>query len=150
MAERPLYTAQASVEIAAAPEAVFDAWLDPTIAAQFLAAGETEVAEMEMDPREGGRFRLVMQGANTRFEHDGRYVLIDRPKRLIFTWISEGTDRRLSLVTVTFTPIAAGVRVHVEHEGLPDAERAGRHEYGWGTIVMKLARLTSAEEGAAQ
>ncbi len=143
MAERPLYKAHASIEIAASPEAVFDAWLDPAIAAQFFAAGETSVVELEMDPREGGVFRLAMQGPAARFEHEGRYVLIDRPRRLIFTWISDGTDHRLSLVTVTFTPIATGVRVQVEHEGLPDAERAGRHQHGWGTIVAKLAALKS-------
>jgi uncharacterized protein YndB with AHSA1/START domain len=143
--ERTLFRAEASIDIAAPPEAVFDAWLDPTLAARFFAAGETDVAELEMDPREGGAFRLTMQGPNARFEHEGRYVLIDRPRRLIFTWISDGTNDRLSLVTVTFTPIAAGVRVHVEHEGLLDAERAGRHEDGWGTILAKLARLKSAE-----
>jgi uncharacterized protein YndB with AHSA1/START domain len=141
MAERSLYRAHASIEIAAPPEAVFDAWLDPAIAARFFSAGETEVVEVEMDPREGGAFRLVMQGPAARFEHEGRYVLIDRPRRLIFTWVSDGTDHRLSLVTVTFTAIAAGVRVQVEHEGLPDTERAGRHEYGWGTILAKLAAL---------
>jgi uncharacterized protein YndB with AHSA1/START domain len=143
MAEGPLYKAHASIEIAASPEAVFDAWLDPTIAARFFAAGETSVVELEMDPREGGVFRLVMQGPSTRFEHEGRYVLIDRPRRLIFTWTSEGTDHHLSLVTVNFTPLAGGVRVELEHEGLPDAERAGRHEYGWGTILAKLAGLKS-------
>lgn len=148
MAEPPLYRAEASIDIAAAPEAVFDAWLDPAMAARFFAAGATEVAELELDPREGGAFRLVMQGDDGRFEHVGRYVLIDRPRRLIFTWVSEGTDHHLSLVTVTFTPTAAGVRVHVEHEGLPDAERAGRHEYGWGTIVAKLAQQI-AGTGAA-
>jgi uncharacterized protein YndB with AHSA1/START domain len=146
MAERPLYLAEASVDIAAAPEAVFDAWLDPTLAARFFAAGETRVAELEMDPREGGSFRLVMQGAE-RFEHQGRYVLIDRPRRLIFTWVSSGTDHQLSLVTVTFTSIPIGVRVQVQHEGLPDAERAARHQHGWGTILAKLDQLT-APEGA--
>jgi uncharacterized protein YndB with AHSA1/START domain len=140
VAERAPYRATASIEIAADPRAAFDAWLDPAKAARFLAAGETSVAEADIDPREGGAFRIVMQGPTERYEHHGRYVLIDPPRRLIFTWISAGTDWRLTLVTVRFTPIAEGVRIYLEHEGLPDAERAGRHQDGWRTILEKLAK----------
>jgi uncharacterized protein YndB with AHSA1/START domain len=145
MAEPSPYRAYAEIEIAAAPAKVFDAWLDPGLAARFFAGGDTVVGEIAIDPREGGAFRLVMQDGAARFEHEGRYVVIERPRRLIFTWFSAGTDHRLSLVEVTFTPTAAGVRVRVEHEGLPDAERAGRHQRGWGTILAKLSRLFSAE-----
>ena len=141
MAEPILARASASIEIAAAPEAVFDAWLDPAIAGRFLAAGEMGVETAEIDAREGGGFRIVMRGDTGSVEHSGRYVVIDRPRRLIFTWISNGTDWRLSLVTVAFTAIPDGVRVDLQHEGLPDDDRAGRHERGWGTILAKLAKL---------
>ena len=83
-----------------------------------------------------------MQGAGERFEHSGRYVVIERPLRLVFTWISAGTDHRLSLVTVVFTPCDGGVRIDLEHEGIPDAERALRHERGWDSILRRLATCT--------
>jgi uncharacterized protein YndB with AHSA1/START domain len=82
-----------------------------------------------------------MQGDAKSYEHSGRYVVIDRPRRLVFTWISAGTDHRLSLVTIVFTPIQGGVRLDLEHEGIPDAERARQHESGWASILRKLARL---------
>jgi uncharacterized protein YndB with AHSA1/START domain len=144
MAETPLARAGASIEIAVSPEAAFDAWLNPALAARFMGAGEMTVPKLEIDAREGGEFRIVMQRDDVRLVHVGRFVLVERPRRLVFTWISPGTDERLSLVTVSFTPTAAGVRVTVEHEGLPDAERAGRHDYGWGTILAKLASLIGA------
>ncbi len=143
MASPSPYRIAASVDIRATPEAVFDAWLDPRRAALFMAANTTIVGQFENDPREGGAFRLVMRGDDQTFEHWGRYVVIDRPRRLIFTWISSGTDHHLSLVTVLFTPIDTGVRVDLEHDGLPDAERAGRHEGGWNSILKKLANLNS-------
>jgi uncharacterized protein YndB with AHSA1/START domain len=146
MAEPSPFKATAEIEIAATPEAVFDAWLDPSLAARFFAAGETVVRAIAIDPREGGAFRLVMGDESETFEHQGRYVVIDRPRRLVLTWISSGTDHRLSLVEITFTPTAAGVKVRVEHEGIPDAERAGRHQRGWETILIKLAHLFA--EGA--
>ena len=141
MAEPILRKATVSVVIRARPDKVFDAWLDPSKAAGFLAAGDTAVGELALDPREGGEFRIVMQGERDSIEHRGRYVLIERPRRLIFTWISAGTDWRLSLVSLLFTPVEGGVRVDLEHEGLPDAERMERHRRGWGTILEKLAGL---------
>ena len=141
MATPSLHRVRATVMIHTTPEAAFDAWLDPRQAVRFLAANTTTVGEFVNDPREGGAFRLVMQGAGERFEHTGRYVVIDRPRRLVFTWISAGTDHRLSLVTVVFTPVGAGVRIDLEHEGIPDAERASRHEGGWASILRKLATL---------
>src|SRR5579863_2549147 len=143
MAEATPYRASAEIEIAAAPEAVFDAWLDPGMAARFLAAGETHVGEIAIDAREGGAFRIVMRRPDdTRVDHHGRYVVIDRPRRLVFTWMSAATEQRLSLVEVTFTPTASGVRVRIDHEGLPDAERAGQHQGGWASILAKLAHLS--------
>lgn len=141
MAQPSLYRATATITIRAAPEAAFDAWLDPRRAARFLAVGELTVAEFTNDPREGGEFRLVMQGAAGRYEHTGRYVLIDRPRRLVFTWVSAGTEYRLSLVSVLFTPVEEGVRIDLEHEGIPGEERAKGHEGGWASILKKLSTL---------
>jgi uncharacterized protein YndB with AHSA1/START domain len=141
MAAPSLYRATAAITIRTTPEAAFDAWLDPRQAARFLAPHPTTVGEFTNDPREGGAFRLVMEGAGERFEHSGRYVVIERPQRLVFTWISAGTDHRLSLVTLVFTPSSGGVRIDLEHEGIPDAERALRHERGWGSILGKLAAV---------
>jgi len=138
MASPSLQVARAGVTIRATPERAFDAWLDPKLAVQFLGAGGSEVSTFENDPREGGAFRLVMSFPDRHVPHEGRYVLIDRPRRLIFTWVSAGTDERLSLVTVTFTSVPEGVRVDLVHEGLPDAERAANHTYGWGTILAQL------------
>ena len=140
MAEAIALRATASIVVRAAPEKVFDAWLDPVKAAIFLAAGDTVARDVEIDAREGGAFRIVMSYQESGIEHRGRYVVIDRPRRLIFTWLSPGTEWRLSLVTVTFTEVQGGVRIDLEHEGLPNAEQAGRHQRGWGSILAKLAR----------
>ena len=139
MAEPILRRATASVEIEASPEAVFDAWLDPKIASRFMTGGLMTSAEAKIDPREGGAFSILMTDGQRRVPHEGRYVLIERPRRLIFTWISAGTDERLSLVTVRFTPTALGVCVDLEHEGLPGDGAVANHTQGWTSILRKLA-----------
>lgn len=143
MAATSAYVVKLGIDIRATPERAFDAWLDPRLAVQFLGAGGSTVTEFQNDPVVGGAFRLMMTFPDRERLHEGRYVVIDRPRRLVFTWISLGTDHRLSLVTVTFTPIPTGVRVELEHEGLPDAEQAKNHTHGWTTILDQLVQLFS-------
>jgi uncharacterized protein YndB with AHSA1/START domain len=128
---------EVSIEIEASPEAVFDAWLSPARMASFLCAGNTRVTELEVEPRVGGRFRLVMSDEQGAYDHHGRYLEIDRPHRLRFTWVSRSTEGATTEVTVTFTPIASGTRLVLVHLALPDEEAATRHERGWWSILAK-------------
>ena len=145
MTVHSLRRATASVTIRTTPERAFDAWLDPATARRFLAGGDDyQVSIFENDPREGGAFRLDMSDGQKVHVHEGQYVVIDRPNRLVFTWISAGVDLRLSLVTITFTPVAEGVRLDLEHEGIPDDARADAHRGGWISILTKLQTLQEA------
>src|SRR5260370_23602038 len=45
----------------APPQEVFAAWTDPDCARHWMAPGAMTVAELEMDPRPGGTFRLGMR-----------------------------------------------------------------------------------------
>src|SRR3954447_8772287 len=138
MAIAEVLRATATVTIKATAERCFDAWLDPAIAGQFMTGRTEMTATMMNEPVEGGAFRLAMRDARGVYEHEGRYVLIERPRRLVFTWVSLGTQERLSLVTVTFTPTPQGVRVDLVHEGVPDDGAAREHAQGWAEIMTKL------------
>lgn len=139
MAIAEVLRAAVSVTIRTTPERAFDAWLDPAIAARFLAGTDCDGSLFTNDPVEGGAFRVLMSGqAGKLHDHEGRYVVIDRPNRLIFTWVSVGTGERLSLVTVTFTAVAGGVRLDLLHEGLPSEAMIAAHAEGWTEILEKL------------
>ena len=73
-------------------EKVFDAWLTADRMARFLCAGDTHVASEEVDPRVGGAFRIIMANAQGSYDHRGRYLEIERPARLRFTWTSTATN----------------------------------------------------------
>ena len=60
---------------------VFDAWLTADRLARFLCAGDTHVASVEVDPRVGGAFRIIMANAQGSYDHRGRYLEIQRPSR---------------------------------------------------------------------
>jgi uncharacterized protein YndB with AHSA1/START domain len=123
--------------IRAPRETVFDAWLTPDRLVHFLCAGDTRVAAIEVDARVGGEFHLVMANERGRYDHRGRYLEIERPSRLRFTWISAATDGAETEVTVTFDDADSGTRVTLVHVGLRDPRAAERHQSGWQSILDK-------------
>ncbi|MDU8945335.1 SRPBCC family protein [Ovoidimarina sediminis] len=124
-------------QIAAPPERVFDAWLDPRMLTKFITP-DPGFAEPEVsnDPREGGRFDIIMK-ADRDLPHWGIYKVIDRPKRLVFTWVSEWSLED-SVVTLTFAPKDGGTEVTLVHERFKNEEIRDNHERGWGSILARL------------
>jgi uncharacterized protein YndB with AHSA1/START domain len=126
--------------IAAPPEAVFDAWGDAASLRRWMCPGDTRRTEVELDFWVGGRFRIVMHGEREFVQH-GEYLEIDRPRRLVFTWISDfvSPDEARTRVTVTFAPAASGATlVRLVHDELPDTDTYDRHVQGWADILRKL------------
>jgi uncharacterized protein YndB with AHSA1/START domain len=123
----------------AAPGEVFDAWIDVDSLTQWMCAGTSRVTAAELDPRVGGRFRIVMSGERGDTEHTGEYRELRRPHRLIFTWVSKNTLGRETLVTVELRAVGEDTELILTHERLPDDEARRRHGQGWASIAEKLA-----------
>ena len=123
----------------ATPTEVFAAWLDRETLREFIGPGDASTADVDVDARVGGRFRITMWVEGRALEHAGEYRVIDPPRRLVFTWQSPATENRLTLVTIELTPHEDGTRLVLVHEQLPSDEAAGRHAKGWRVRVDKLA-----------
>lgn len=126
--------------IAAPADVLFDAWLDPEALAIWMRPGTIQTTVARLDPRVGGRYEIVMQGPTETFPHAGVYRVIDRPRRLVFTWISRGTGNEETIVTVDFIASGDGTEVVVTHELLSDSAQPS-HGQGW---TSGLARLDEA------
>jgi uncharacterized protein YndB with AHSA1/START domain len=134
-------TASVSIErrLAAPPEAVFDAWLDPDGLGQWLfrtPAGTLE--QVEVDPRVGGGFRVDERREDGVAEHYGEYVELDRPRRLAFEfWTSFSAER--TRVTIEIVADDGGSRLTLTHDGVwPDW--ADKTRQGWTMILDGLAK----------
>ena len=104
--------------------------------AQWMTPSGTAAAEVDL--RVGGRFRLVMADEHLRIEHTGEYQVIQPPELLVFTWRSEFTGMRDTLVTVRLTERGPrDTEVEVIHEFATDAEAAS-HAGGWGQLLDRL------------
>lgn len=133
----------------ASPEEVFDAWIDVDSLREWMCPGTSHVSAAEVDPRVGGRFRIVMRNEAGDTAHSGEYRELRRPERLAFTWISEHTLDRETLVTVELRAVGEETELTLTHERLPDDDARRKHERGWTGIVEKLAaRLGERTEDA--
>ena len=63
--------------IPVARERVFAAWLDPVSLARWMCPGPVVGADVELDPRVGGKFRIVMHKPGGAVEHTGESTDID-------------------------------------------------------------------------
>src|SRR5688572_5990862 len=111
--------------LAAPPERVFDAWLEPQKIAKWMTASsnEDEIKHVAVDPRVGGTFSFLVARQGQEIEHLGGYVEIDRPRRLAFTWNAitprepsgPKTSGNGTLVTLDFAPAGTGTELRLTH-----------------------------------
>jgi uncharacterized protein YndB with AHSA1/START domain len=123
----------------ASPEEAFDAWTDAKSIREWMCPGAISEAVATLDVRINGRFTITMKGPSGDLVHTGQYLAVDRPRRLVFTWVSNRLRGRTTQVTIELQPHGtAGTRLTLVHEDMPDAEASANHERGWGQILTKL------------
>jgi uncharacterized protein YndB with AHSA1/START domain len=134
-------TVRATRRYDAAPERVFDAWLDPATAAKFLFATPTgQMIRAEIDPRVGGHFTFVDRRPEMGdVEHVGTWLEIDRPRRLVFEFAVPAYEPTRTKITLDFAPSGAGTDLTLTHEGVFE-DYVKQTEHGWGMILGALER----------
>jgi uncharacterized protein YndB with AHSA1/START domain len=126
--------------IEAPPEVVYRYFTDPERFKAWLGI------DAEVDARPGGDYRIRMTD-DSRISACGRYVELDPPRRLVFTWGFEGLDGLApgaSSVEVTLTPDGEATVVVLRHCGLDGREMCEFHVWGWD---IGLDRLVIAAAG---
>ena len=130
--------------IAAPAQVLFDAWLDPESVGAWMRPFDTARTVAQTDPVVGGVYRIDMyQPDGQVVEHVGKYVEIDPPRRLVFTWASPATQHKDSLVTIEFIESEGATEVSLTHEQLPEY-MAQAHVGGWTSAFEKLAERVGA------
>jgi uncharacterized protein YndB with AHSA1/START domain len=127
----------------APPERVFDAWLTPRLLGQWMfgpRVRDENVIRLDVDPRVGGRFSMLVDRNGQMIDHVGEYLVVDRPRHLEFTWgvrgESDGDDSR---VILRFSATPSGCELHLTHRlPLVWADYASRTEQGWRTMLDAL------------
>ena len=120
-------------------EKVFDAWLDPEILARFMmpmkGMPEPEVVNV---PRVGGTFTITMHAGDKSLPHTGEYLNIERPNKLVFTWVSDHSIEG-STVTLDFINLGGSTtEVVLTQVKFFDEQARQDHQGGWTSILETL------------
>lgn len=122
-------------------EAVYSAWLDPNMLAQFMLPGEgMHVPKSETDAREGGRFTIVMAAGEQEIPHGGEYLKLNPYSQIVFTWESPYSVDD-STVTLNLTENEVGTDIELIHVKFPNEEVRDNHAAGWGSILAALEKV---------
>ena len=129
-------------DIAATPEAIFDAWLD-----RDSRGSPWHGVAAILQPVLDGLFYRMHNAAQGDYElaHYGRFVALERPRLMRYTWVSQHTRGLESVVTMTMEPRDTGTRVVIRHEGLPDDDKGRMHEAGWSHCLAELHAAMTEE-----
>jgi two-component system cell cycle response regulator DivK len=130
-------------------ERVFDAWVDPEAAGNWLFATPAgEMVRVEIDARVGGSFHIVERRDGEDVLHTGTYEEIERPRRLVFTLQVPKYSQDMSRVAIDLAPAAAaGGCDLILDAGEETAEDAAKYRKGWSTVLDGLARQLGEEAG---
>jgi uncharacterized protein YndB with AHSA1/START domain len=136
--------ALASVEVAAAPERVFQALASPEVCRWWVRPGVFDTRTWEGDLRKGGRWKITGMARGRDYGIEGEFLEVDPPRRLVHTWRLGGSPAPPSTVTYLLEPAAGGTRITLRHSGLAARESCANTAIGWETSFERLSEILSA------
>jgi uncharacterized protein YndB with AHSA1/START domain len=121
--------------VAATPERIFDVWIDSKSPGSLWYGLERVI----LNPVVDGLFYHAVKFEGRVWPHYGRFIRLDRPRCLEFTWVSEATKGIETVVLVTLEPKGAETEVTLRHSGVVDDEMGRGHKQGWTWLLDMVA-----------
>lgn len=140
--------------IAASPQELYGAFIDPTLLVEWLPPAHMTGAIHEMDARVGGGYVMSLYYPDDEQAFRGktadkedrvrvRFVELTPPRRIVEAVWFDSTDAAFAgemTLTITFEPRAAGTEVVMLFENLPPGLRAEDNDAGARMSLDQLAR----------
>lgn len=148
-------THTASRVIEAPAGSLYRAFVDPKAMAAWRPPEGMRMTIEAFEPREGGAFRLVLEyegedhalpGKSSRHADivRGRFGTIVPDRQIVERVEFESDDPAFAgtmIVTTTFEPVAAGTRVTIRCDDVPEGISESDHQAGMASTLAKLARF---------
>ena len=130
-------------QIKASAERLYDAWTKPELMKKwFHPAKDWTTPVAENDLRVGGDWWIQMAKPDgvTRYPGVGKYKVLDRPNKLVFTWHPFAAEDYETVVTILLKKVSDGVtELTLIHEGLRNEADKVDHNGGWVGCLGVLA-----------
>ena len=130
-----------AIRIEATPSEVFPYLTDSAMMLRWMGDWA------ELDPTVGGRFVVDINGVPIR----GRYLAIDPPYRVVFSWGTAGDERmpaESTTVEITLRADGDATVLDLVHMQLPE-DQLPQHGVGWGHFLARLAVAASGGDPGA-
>lgn len=111
---------------------MFDLWTKPELIVKWMSPDPERFPSppAQLDPKLGGKYRIVMIDANGEHIVGGQFTNFKRPTLLEYTWQWEGSDE-VSNVKVELHVVADGTQVILTHEHPDGSKMPDLHKQGW-------------------
>lgn len=137
----------------ATPAQLYKAWTTPELMTTWFAPKPYETPIVEIEPRDGGKFRTVMTGPDDfRMDSTGVILKAEKDRRLIFTdafgpdW--RPTEKAFFTAELIFDDLGDGkcrytaIARHWNAEDCTSHAQMGFHD-GWGQVATQLEEVAS-------
>ena len=125
--------------LTAGRQEVFDAWTTAASVQQWMCPEAVSIPLVELDVRVGGAFRVDMLIDGAVVTHTGVYREVMPPARLVFTWTSQNTLYRETLVTVVLHALDdERTELRLTQALVPTEDTTRQHTRGWTQILDHL------------
>jgi len=129
---------------AAPREVVYRLLSDPVELATWWGPIGFTVPAIDFEPVVGRSYRIAMRPPDGDVFHlSGEFLEVERPRRLVFTflWDPPHADDRPTTVTIDLEDPASGTTLRLDHGVFATAERHALHEAGWTESLQRLEQL---------
>ncbi|KGJ02876.1 polyketide cyclase [Paracoccus versutus] len=134
--------------IAARPEKLYRAFLEPDAVASWLPPWGFLCTVHELEAKVGGRYRMSFRNFTTGQSHSfgGTYLELIPGQRLVYTDGFDDPNLPGEMkVTVDLKQVSVGTEITIEQQGVPDVIPAEACYLGWQDSLRKLAKLVEPE-----
>jgi uncharacterized protein YndB with AHSA1/START domain len=134
--------------LAAPPERVYRAFLDPDAMAKWLPPNGFTAKVHRMDAKVDGEWRMHFTNFSSGHSHSfgGRYLELVPGQKLRYT--SKFDDPNLPgemITTIVLTKVSVGTEMNVTQEGIPAVIPAEACYLGWQESLRLLAKVVEPE-----
>ncbi|MFK7913251.1 MAG: SRPBCC domain-containing protein, partial [Pseudomonadales bacterium] len=120
------------------PARVYAAWVSSaTVIAPATA--------MDIDPRPGGHYRLLMEMPDFTGRNEGIFSIVEPNQRVRYSWEWNG-DGEVTEVEVRFMASGADTEVHITHSGFSSAASRDNHRSGWDSYIEGFCAFLAQQD----
>lgn len=126
-------------------EDVFDAWLNTSMIGRFMFGpdvSDEKIVSLKTDPQVGGSFSYIVRKKEEELDHVGKYLEINRPLRLAFTWTVGKDSADHSEIVIDIVPNSTGAELTLTQK-MPESWEHFKEsaETSWTKMLDELNKI---------